>query len=128
MSQTLSPGADKLYGPTGLRIWGRLAPRSTDAGLQRSDEPPKRRGAPPSICEEDLLALIGHDLATSPFTGEGHRKLWPRLRVRGGAPRSQTGAAIDARESTSRAASWPPQGPKAHDGKIITMTPNPMWR
>jgi hypothetical protein len=45
-----------------------------------------------------LLAAIKRDLETSPWTGEGHRKVWARLRVR------------DAREHAALAAPGSPQG------------------
>ena len=39
-----------------------------------------KRGPKPSVSDDKLLALIREDLATSPFTGEGHRKVWARLK------------------------------------------------
>ena len=41
-------------------------------------------GAPrpkPSVSDEALLAAIHADLKRSPWTGEGHRKVWARLRA-----------------------------------------------
>ena len=35
----------------------------------------------PAITDEALLAAIHADLERSPWTGEGHRKVWARLRV-----------------------------------------------
>ena len=85
MSQTVSPGADQPYGVQRVcRIWEQARSTFYHANRPASDEPPKRRGPRPSISDENLLALIRHDLATSPFTGEGHRKVWARLRVRDG--------------------------------------------
>lgn len=85
MSQTISPGAEKPYGIQRIcRIWERARSTFYHAGRQISGTAPGRRGPKPSICDEDLLGLIRHDLATSPFTGEGHRKVWARLRVRDG--------------------------------------------
>jgi len=89
---------------------------------------PKRRGPPPSISDEALLALIRADLATTPFTGEGHRKVWARLRVRDGVRVARKRVLRLMRENhllspyRSR-----PKPPKEHDGKIITMAPNLMW-
>ncbi len=40
----------------------------------------RRRGPVPAISDEDLLAAIRNDLERSPFSGEGHRKVWARLR------------------------------------------------
>ena len=43
--------------------------------------PAKRRGPKPSISDEALLVAIEADLEASPWEGEGHRKVWARLRV-----------------------------------------------
>lgn len=43
-----------------------------------------RRGPKPKLPDADLLAAIRADLAAWPFTGEGHRKVWARLRLSGG--------------------------------------------
>src|SRR3712207_8348212 len=40
-----------------------------------------RSGPKPAISDEDLLAAIRADLVRSPWTGEGHRKVWARLRT-----------------------------------------------
>ena len=42
---------------------------------------PQRRGPKPKLADADLLTAIRADLAASPFTGEGHRKVWARLRI-----------------------------------------------
>ena len=42
---------------------------------------PLRRGPKPKMADADLLAAIRADLDASPFTGEGHRKVWARLRI-----------------------------------------------
>jgi putative transposase len=46
--------------------------------------PPGKRGPKTAISDAALLELIRADLNTSPFQGEGHRKVWARLRVRDG--------------------------------------------
>ena len=46
--------------------------------------PARRRGAKPTISDAEELAAIRADLAASPWQGEGHRKVWARLRVRDG--------------------------------------------
>src|SRR3712207_8337000 len=40
-----------------------------------------RSGPKPAISDQDLLAAIRADLVRSPWTGEGHRKVWARLRT-----------------------------------------------
>ncbi len=60
--------------------------------------PAKRRGPKPSISDEALLVAIEADLEASPWEGEGHRKVWARLRVCRGSPASGCpGAALTRR-------------------------------
>lgn len=129
MSQTVSPGADKLYGVQRVcRIWEQARSTFYDAGRPTSDEPLKRRGPRPSISDEDLLGLIRHDLATSPFTGEGHRKVWARLRVRDGVRVARKRVLRLMRENQLLSPHrGRPKVPRVHDGKIVTMAPNLMW-
>ncbi len=42
---------------------------------------PARRGPKPRVSDADLLAAIQADLAASPFTGDGDRKVWVCLRL-----------------------------------------------
>ena len=46
--------------------------------------PAQRRGPKPTVSDDALLAAIRADLARSPWHGEGHRKVWARLRVMDG--------------------------------------------
>ena len=79
MSQTISPGADRLYGIQRDCAVCEHARSSFYHASQLTQQPvPRRRGPRPLISDEELLVLIRHDLATSPFTGEGHRKVWGR--------------------------------------------------
>jgi putative transposase len=129
MSTTISPEAEKPYGVQRVcRIWEQA--RSSFYHVSGADQQiePKKRGPRPSISDEDLLALIRNDLATTPFTGEGHRKVWARLRVRDGVKVARKRVLRLMRENhllspyRSR-----PKPPKKHDGKIISMAPNLMW-
>ena len=43
----------------------------------------RRRGPVPSVSDARLDELVRADLAASPFVGEGHRKVWARLRRSG---------------------------------------------
>ena len=46
--------------------------------------PPRRRRGPQGAASDaDLLAAIREIIEASPFTGEGYRKIWARLRLRG---------------------------------------------
>jgi hypothetical protein len=44
----------------------------------------RRRGPRPVVSDDVLLLAIRADLARSPWHGEGHRKVWARLRVMDG--------------------------------------------
>jgi putative transposase len=132
MSQTISPGADKPYGIHRVcRIWEQARSSYYHAIHQcgaNDQEPPRRRGPRPLISDEALLELIRADLASSPFAGEGHRKVWARLRIRDGIRVSRKRVLRLMRENhllspyRNR-----PKPAKKHDGKIITMAPNLMW-
>lgn len=130
MSQTTSSETGKSYGVERVcHIWEQARSsfyHRTRQGIAVSS--PKRRGPPPSISDEALLELIRADLATTPFTGEGHRKVWARLRVRDGVRVARKRVLRLMREnhllSPYRSRSKPP---KEHDGKIITLAPNLMW-
>lgn len=129
MSQTISSGAGKPYGVERVcALWEQARSSFYHAVRSVAQAAPKRRGPKPLISDEALLALIRHDLATSPFTGEGHRKVWARLRVRDGVRVARKRVLRLMREnrllSPHRGRH---QGTKAHDGKIISMAPNLMW-
>ncbi len=84
MSAAISPATGRAYGVERVcRVWklarssyysqlGEAAPEMVRAG---------RRGPKPKVSDEELLRLIREDLAASPFVGEGHRKVWARLKV-----------------------------------------------
>jgi transposase InsO family protein len=75
-----------------------------------------------------LTAAIRGVLAASPFHGEGHRKVWARLR-HAGTRTSLRRVLRLMRENgllaPGRAGS--PRGPRNHDGTIIPETVDTMW-
>src|SRR4030088_2517849 len=75
-----------------------------------------------------LLAAVRAVLAGSPFHGEGHRKIWARLRV-AGVRTSKRRVLRLTRESDLLAPSrvGPPRGPRSHDGTIIPEAVDMMW-
>ncbi len=81
-----------------------------------------------SYPDEVLTGHIRQVLATSPFLGEGHRKVWARLRaqsIRTSKPRVlrlMRQANLLAPSRVSRVL-----GPRIHDGTITTERPNQMW-
>jgi hypothetical protein len=75
-----------------------------------------------------LLDAIRAVLAGSPFHGEGHRKVWARLRV-AGVRTSKRRVLRLMREHDLLAPSrvGAPRGPGSHDGTIIPETVDTMW-
>lgn len=131
MSQTTSAGTGKPYGLQ--RVCRVLEfPRSTIYAQRAAAKVvpmcPQRRGPKPKVADADLLTAIRADLAASPFTGEGHRKVWARLRVVGGLRVCRARVLRLMREHNLLSPSRRPQGEAvAHDGSIITERPNDMW-
>ena len=87
-----------------------------------------KRGPKTALDDDALLALIRADLAASPFTGEGHRKVHARLHFVAGhrIGRNRVLRLMRAHRllSPHRSAFAPA---KAHDGRIITDAPNVRW-
>ena len=87
-----------------------------------------KRGPKTALDDEALLTLIRADLAASPFTGEGHRKVHARLHFVAGhkVGRNRILRLMRAHRllSPHRAAFVPA---KAHDGRITTDAPNVRW-
>jgi hypothetical protein len=112
-----------------LKAWG--LPRSTFYERRRRPlclRPPARRGPKTRYSDEDLLAEIRRTIQESPFHGEGHRKVWARLRVRE-VRTSMRRVLRLMRENDLLAPQRQPQPvePKRHDGTILAERPNPMW-
>jgi putative transposase len=80
------------------------------------------------MADEDLVREIRKLLTDSPFHGEGHRKLWARLRFAGirtsrrRVLRLTREHGLLAHQRAGRA-----HGPKAHDGTITTDRVDTMW-
>ena len=88
MSAAISPATGRSYGVQRVcRVWA--LPRSSfyhAANRNTAAAAPARRGPAPPVGDASLLAAIKADLASSPFRGEGHRKVWARLRYGLGLP------------------------------------------
>jgi transposase InsO family protein len=133
MSRETSAGAGKPYGLE--RVCRVLEfPRSTiyaQAQRQAAEAvplQPVRRGPKPKVSDADLLAAIRADLVTSPFTGEGHRKVWARLRILKDIRVGRSRVLRLMRENQLLSPHRRPQGvPTRHDGTITTQRPNQMW-
>jgi putative transposase len=130
MSRTVSPSHEKPYGLARVcRVWE--VPRSTvyfQLAAAVSPKPPAKRGPIGPMSDEDLTKEIRAVLDASPFYGEGHRKVWARLRFAGiRTSKERTLRLMRENSLLSPTRVGHPHGPKAHDGTIITAKPDVMW-
>jgi len=132
-SRETFPGTGKRYGVERVcEAWG--VPRSSYYGRQASAQSGqvvpvrRRRGPKPVVSDELVLQAIKDDLTTSHFAGEGHRKVWTRLRH---AKRLVVGRnrvlRIMRDERLLSPARAPFVPPNPHNGTIVTDAPNIMW-
>ena len=129
MSRTVSPASGLPYGLAVVcRVW-----RLARSGVYRRRESPRavvprRPGPIGPTPDAELLEGIRAVLAASPFHGEGHRKVWARLR-HGGTRTSRRRVLRLMREADLLAPSriGAPRGPRSHDGTIVPETIDTMW-
>jgi transposase InsO family protein len=134
MANATSPATGHRYGVARVcQVWdvprsSFYAARQTNAAEAGPKPSPARRGPQPAISDEDLLTAIRADLARSPWTGEGHRKVWARLRTLDGIRVSRKRVLRLMHEhallSPHRAR---PRPETSHERHIITEAPNIMW-
>src|SRR5687767_2870720 len=132
MSRAVSPSGGKPYGLARVcrvwRVW--RAARSTVYRHRNPPRaaPPRRPGPSGSMPDAALVDAIRGVLASSPFHGEGHRKVRARLR-HAGVRTSRRRVLRLMREhgllAPSRVGS--PRGPRSHDGTIIPDAVDVMW-
>lgn len=133
MSQTTSAATGKPYGVERVcQVWEQARSTFYDRKdrAQKAAEgiKPGKRGPKPPVTDEELLELIRRDLAASPFQGEGHRKVWGRLRFGQGVKVSRKRVLRVMRENHLLSPYRGRQGESiAHDGTITTEAPNVMW-
>ena len=115
MSQETSPSTQERYGITRvLHVWE--LPRSTFYAqrVRRAAPATGRRGRTPTLDHAALLVEIRAVLAESPFHGEGHRKIWARLRTLNGVRTSQRRVLRVMREAELLAPTRQPESVVAH--------------
>jgi len=135
MSAAYSIATHKRYGLQRVcRVW--QVPRSTvyahrveAHGEGAGDASPPTKPGPLGPCSD--AALVDHIrrlLAASPFQGEGYRKMWAKLRFEGiRTSRERVRRLMREHDLQAPQRVGHPHGPKAHDGTIITETPDEMW-
>ncbi len=134
MSQATSLSTRRRYGLARVcAVWE--IPRSTTyEHRRRARAQPEgkvvalRRGPKTALSDEGLTGKIREVLESSPFVGEGHRKVWARLRYQG-VRTSRARVLRLMRESSLLAPTrvGKPRGPRVHDGTIMTDRPDEMW-
>jgi putative transposase len=127
MSRTISPVTGKPYGLAAVcRAW-----RLARSGVYRHRSTPparQRRGPLGAMADDALTTAIQGVLAASPFHGEGHRKVWARLRYAG--TRTSLRRVLRLMRQNNLLAPTrvgSPRGPRNHDGTIIPDTVDMMW-
>jgi transposase InsO family protein len=131
MSATVSPATNRPYGVHRVcAAWN--VPRSscyaawTDASSRAV--PAGTRGPKPALTDDALLTLIRADLAASPFQGEGHRKVWARLKILQGVRTGRKRVLRIMRQHQLLSPHRQRQGADlVHDGTIVTDAPGIMW-
>lgn len=135
MSAALSPSTGKPYGIERVCHVVGVARSSFYARRVRVSRAAEgghceacKRGPKPAISDRDLLGLVKKDLKESPFQGEGHRKVWARLKYGKGVRVSRKRVLRIMRENTLLSPYRQPKGEeRTHEGKIITHAPDVMW-
>ena len=127
MSRTISPVTGKPYGLALVcRVW-----RLARSGVYRHQSVPparQRRGPLGAMSDDALTTAIQDVLAASPIHGEGHRKVWARLRYAGTRTSMRRVLRLMRQNNLlapTRVGS--PRGPRNHDGTIIPDTVDAMW-
>jgi putative transposase len=133
MSEQRSPATGRRYGVERVcAAWE--TPRSTFYARRRPQPPSTmrlpapRRGPRPLISDDELLRRIVADLERTPFSGEGYRKVWARLRVLDGVRVGRKRVNRLMRQHHLLSPHRRPTGEaKPHDGTITTDAPNVVW-
>src|SRR5579864_1944581 len=130
MSRAASAFTEQRYGVVRVtREWemARSSFYHQRALVAQPDRVLRRRGPKTAWSDAVLLGKIREVLAASPFYGEGHRKVWARLRFQQ-VPTSKARVLRLMREAQLLAPSRTlPKPENPHTGTIITARPNEVW-
>ena len=127
MSRALSPSSGQPYGQARVcRIW-----RVARASVYRHRKPQpdrQRRGPAGPLSDPGLTTEIRAVLAASPFHGEGDRKVWARLRMKGiRTSLRRVLRLMREHDLLAPSRTGSPRGPRNHDGTIIPETIDTLW-
>jgi putative transposase len=129
MSRQVSPSTSRPYGILRVtRLWGKS--RATLYRYRRPDAARCRHRPGPlgPMPDEALVEAIRKLLAASPFHGEGHRKVWARLRFASiRTSKRRVLRLMRAHDLLAPGRVGRRHGPKAHDGTIRTERVDAMW-
>ena len=130
MSGAQSISTRRAYGVQRVcRVW-HCARSSVYARRQATPSPaPCRRRGPVGAAPDDVLvAHVRRVLEASPFHGEGYRKVWVKLRVKGRrTSKERVRRLMREHDLQAPQRAGHAHGPKAHDGTITTEAPDVMW-
>ena len=134
MSHAASPSTKRRYGVVmvaeefGVRRSTYYAAQARTSSSSATTTEKGKRGPRTQHTDAALVERIREVLAQSPFTGEGYRKAWARLRVRG--IRTSKARVLRLMRAHGLLAPVRPRrelGPRTHEGTITTAKPDQMW-
>jgi putative transposase len=127
MSRRVSPSTDEVYGVERVtRLWG-VSRATVYRHRHGSGETAHKRPGPLGAMSDDgLVQEIRKLLTASPFHGEGHRKVWARLRFAGiRTSKRRVLRLMRAHDLLAPGRVGRLHGPRAHDGTIRTSGSTP---
>jgi putative transposase len=129
MSRAPSPGTGRPYGVALVcRVWRTARSTIYRHRVPPRQAPPRRPGPVGPMPDAALVAAIRGVLAASPFHGEGHRKVWARLRHAGvRTSKRRVLRLMGEHDLLAPSGIGAPRGPRDHDGTIIPETVDTLW-
>lgn len=129
MSQASSVSVKRVYSLARVcRLWN--VARSTvyaRRGETAAPATPPSRGPQGPCSDEDLLARVREVLDATPWVGEGHRKVWARLRHAGVRTSRRRVLRLMREGGLLAPIARRVRGPQAHDRSITPDQPDRMW-
>ncbi|HJN75340.1 MAG TPA: integrase core domain-containing protein [Myxococcota bacterium] len=133
MSAVRSPSTDRVYGVQRVcRSWGLSRSTFYDRKARKASDVPGKRGPRTLLSDAELVEQIRGQLRDTEeqwgIRGEGHRKVWARLRHAGVRTSKRRVLRFMCEHGLlARRRSRRPRGPYVHDGTITTVLPDQMW-